>query len=172
MRILEASVMLVEEDSVCVPPLIPCRKAVWLQWPRAPPISLLIKAGDQATILHHGLGDASEVPEELLMLRAGLQTGHVFSDPSCSLGRGKGRDGQAVLYWGAPRPTCTGELQGSPQCTSYHRAFSHAVPSGSPHSGTLRLWTEPPPWHRGQWRRPPVAAAVTARLSVRCGWGC
>lgn len=98
--------------------------------------------GDQATILHHGLGDASEVPEELLMLRAGLQTGHVFSDPSCSLGRGKGRDGQAVLYWGAPRPTCTGELQGSPQCTSYHRAFSHAVPSGSPHSGTLRLCEE------------------------------
>lgn len=28
----------------CVPPLIPCRKAVRLQWPGAPPISLLIKA--------------------------------------------------------------------------------------------------------------------------------
>lgn len=44
LKILESLVMLVEEDAVCVPPLIPCRKAVRLQWPGAPPISLLIKA--------------------------------------------------------------------------------------------------------------------------------
>lgn len=47
-------------------------------------------AGDHATALHHSLGDAFEVTEELL-LRAGLQVSHIFSDPCCSLGRGKER---------------------------------------------------------------------------------
>lgn len=47
-------------------------------------------AGHHATTIHHGLGDAFEVTEELLLLRVGLQVSHVFSDPCCSLGEKRG----------------------------------------------------------------------------------
>ncbi len=46
-------------------------------------------AGDHATSLHQGLGDASEVTEELLLLGVRLQGSHALPDPGCSLGRGR-----------------------------------------------------------------------------------
>lgn len=46
-------------------------------------------AGDHTTSLHQGAGDASEVTEQLLLVRVRLQSSHTLPDPGCSLGRGQ-----------------------------------------------------------------------------------